>query len=175
VKLRSLRRAPVALVPVNLRSERDEDFGNKISIVPVDLPVAEKRPRRRIDLIHEQMYAIKNSPKVAAGSLVLDLTGFVPPMLSSALALVGGGASTFNLVVSNVPGPQFPLNMGGSKVLAVYPVVPLNPADQGLNVGVFSYNGSVFFGMTADRELEPPVQRASIALDETLAELTQSK
>jgi WS/DGAT/MGAT family acyltransferase len=172
VKLTSLPRDPVALVPVNVRAEDGQALGNRISIVLVDLPVRERQPRRRIELIHDQMQAIKNSPRVAAGALMLDLTGFVPPLLSSALARVGGGASTFNLVVSNVPGPQFPLYMGGSRVLAVHPVVPLNPADQGLNVGVFSYDGSAFFGMVADRELYPPLERAHAALNAALSELT---
>jgi len=58
--------------------------------------------------------------------------------------------------VSNVPGPQFPVFLNGSRVHAVHPVVPLNPADQGLNVGVFSYDGRVCFGLNADRDLDPP-------------------
>ena len=172
VKPKALPRDPVALVPVSVRREGEgEELGNRVSIVFVDLPVGEPRPRRRVELVHERMEAIKGSGKIAAGSLLVDMNGFAPPLLSSILAFTGIGGSAFNLVVSNVPGPQFPLYLGGSRVLAVHPVVPLNPADQGLNVGVFSYDGQVCFGLMADRDLDPPVERARAALDAAVAEL----
>ena len=83
---------------------------------------------------------------------------------------MGGGA--FNLVVSNIPGPQMPLYLSGSQVLSAYPMVPLNPADQGLNVAVLSYDGQVLFGVGGDRTLEPPVAVAAEALDAAVSELT---
>ena len=137
----------------------------------VDLPVGEANPAARIMALHERMAAIKSSAKVEAGALMVDMTGFAPPLLSSILARAGGGGGGFNLVVSNVPGPQVPLYLSGARVLAIHPAVPLNPADQGLNVGVFSYNGSLCFGLTGDRELDPPVATAAAALSESLAEL----
>jgi diacylglycerol O-acyltransferase len=104
--------------------------------------------------------------------------GFAPPLMASALARaaavaapVTGDASPFNIVVSNVPGPQFPLYLNGSQVLSAVPVVPLNPADQGMNVGVLSYNGQIGFGITADRALDPPVGAAKAALESVLAHL----
>jgi WS/DGAT/MGAT family acyltransferase len=161
----------VALVPVNLRETADDPgMGNRISVVFVDLPIGEPDVARRIRLVHERMTAIKGSPAVAAGGLMVDMSGFAPPLFSSMLALAGGGGS-FNLVVSTVPGPQAPLYLNGSLVLAVHPVVPLNPADQGLNVGVFSYNGEVGFGISADATLDPPVEVAVQALEDALAEL----
>jgi hypothetical protein len=118
------------------------------------------------------MTAIKGSAKVAAGALMVDMTGFAPPLLSSILALAPGrDGGAFNLVVSNVPGPQMPLYLSGSRVLAVHPVVPLNPADQKLNVGVFTYDGQVCFGLTADRTLEPGVDGAASSLEEAIDEL----
>jgi diacylglycerol O-acyltransferase len=84
---------------------------------------------------------------------------------------VTGDRSPFNIVVSNVPGPQFPLYLNGSEVLSAVPVVPLNPADQGLNVGVLSYNGQIGFGITADRALDPPLAVAKAALEAELAAL----
>lgn len=164
-----LERDPVALVPVSVRREEDETLGNRISVVFVDLPVGEPDPRRRIGLLNERMTAIKGSAKVAAGALAVDMTGFAPPLLASIMARAGGGS--FNLVVSNVPGPQIPLYMNGSRILAIHPAVPLNPADQGLAVGVFSYDGAACFGLSADRDLDPPVERARAALDAALEEL----
>jgi hypothetical protein len=82
-----------------------------------------------------------------------------------------GGVRAMNLVVSNVPGPQQPFYMNGSRLLEVYPAVPLNPTNQGLSIGVMSYDGRVFFGLLADGRLEPGVEVASEALGDALAEL----
>ncbi len=171
LKARSLGRDPVALVPVSVRRDGDDPLGNRVSVVFVDLPVTTTDPRRRIELLHERMEAIKGSPQVTAGALMVDMIGFAPPLLSSVVARANVGGGAFNLVVSNVPGPQFPFYVDGARVLAVHPAVPLNPADQGLNVGIVSYDGKVCFGLMADRDLDPPVDRARAALDEALAEL----
>jgi hypothetical protein len=82
------------------------------------------------------------------------------------------GVRAFNLVVSNIPGPQQPFYLNGSRLERAHPVVPLNPATQGLTVGVLSYDGTVCFGLLADRDLEPPVEEAAAALEEALAEMT---
>jgi WS/DGAT/MGAT family acyltransferase len=173
-----LPRDPVALVPVSVRKEADSTEGNEISIVFVDLPVGEPDLDRRAAILKERMDAIKGSAKVQAGALMVGAGGFAPPLMASALARaaavaspVTGGRSPFNIVVSNVPGPQFPLYLNGSQVLAAVPVVPLNPADQGLNVGVLSYNGGLGFGLSADRALDPPVGVAKTALEAVLGEL----
>lgn len=170
----ALQKEPVALVPVSVRREGDAGPGNQISVVLVDMPVGEDDPLARIAALHERMTAIKGSAKIAAGSLAVGVTGFAPPLLSSIVGRAIGGARAFNLVVSNVPGPQTTLYLGGSRVLAVHPAVPLNPADQGLAVGVFSYDGSICFGLSADRGLNPPVERAAGALEAALDELISS-
>jgi diacylglycerol O-acyltransferase len=73
--------------------------------------------------------------------------------------------------VSNVPGPQQPFYLAGSRLLEVYPVVPLNPVHQGLAIGVLSYDGGVFFGLLADGDLAPPVRVVAEALEASLREL----
>jgi WS/DGAT/MGAT family acyltransferase len=171
VKPRSLEREPVALVPVSVRQPGEDAVGNRVSVVFVDLPLRATTPARRIRLVHERMARIKRSAQVSAGALMLDMTGFAPPLLSALVSRAGVGGGAFNLVVSNVPGPQFPFYVDGSRVLAVHPAVPLNPADQGLNVGVVSYDGRVCFGLVADRDLDPPISQARLALDRALAEL----
>jgi hypothetical protein len=82
-----------------------------------------------------------------------------------------GGVRAFNLVVSNVPGPQQPFYLGGSRMLEVFPIVPLNPVNQRLSVGILSYDGGVFFGLLADRDLEPSVEVGAQALQAALEEL----
>jgi hypothetical protein len=108
---------------------------------------------------------------VAAGSLLLDAAGFGPPLLASMIARTSGDRAPCNIVVSNIPGPQFPFYLGGSRLLAAHPVIPLNPASQGLSVGVLSYDGTLCFGLTADRDLDPPVERAADALEHALGEI----
>jgi hypothetical protein len=81
------------------------------------------------------------------------------------------GTRAFNIVVSNVPGPQVPFYLNGQRLLEAYPAVPLNPATQGLTVGVLSYAGGVHFGLLADRDLDPDVDAAAGWLRESVDEL----
>jgi WS/DGAT/MGAT family acyltransferase len=165
-----LRSPPVALVPVSVRKEGEEG-GNRLSTVFVDLPIDEDNPLRRISRINRQMSELKDSAAVRAGALILSASGFAPPLVSGTLARAMGGFRAFNLVVSNVPGPQMPFYMNGQRLRETYPVVPLNPANQALSIGAISYDGGVHFGVTADRELDPPVSVAIDALRESLDEL----
>src|SRR3954452_18382695 len=164
-------RAPVALVPVSVRREGEEG-GNRISTVLADLPALDAGPGERIREVNATMTALKASAAVRAGALLVGASGWAPPLVSSTLARAMGGVRAFNVVVSNIPGPQQPFYLNGSRLLEVYPVVPLNPASQGLSVGVLSYDGAVHFGLPADRGLTPPVEDARAALAEALSEIT---
>jgi WS/DGAT/MGAT family acyltransferase len=166
-------RPPVALVPVSVRREGEEG-GNRISTVLVDLPTDVADPAERVARIAATMRELKDSAAVRAGALLVGASGWAPPLVSSTLARAMGGVRAFNLVVSNIPGPQQPFYLNGRRLLETYPAVPLNPASQGLSVGVLSYDGGVFFGLLADRDLDPPVDAARDALAEALAELTLS-
>jgi diacylglycerol O-acyltransferase len=78
------------------------------------------------------------------------------------------GVRAFNLVVSNGPGPQQPFWLNGQRLLEAYPAVPLNPANQGLTIGVLSYDGGVHFGLLADRDLDPPLGAMRAALEDAI-------
>jgi diacylglycerol O-acyltransferase / wax synthase len=164
-------RPPVALVPISVRRPGEEG-GNRISTVLVDLPATVAEPAERIARVGATMRELKDSAAVRAGALFVGAGGWAPPLVSSTLARAMGGVRAFNLVVSNIPGPQQPFYLNGRRLLEVYPAVPLNPASQGLSVGVLSYDGNVFFGLLADRDLEPSVDAARDALAEELAVLT---
>jgi len=164
------RKPLVALVPVSVRRP-GEDGGNAISTVLVDLPVGEPDPAERIVLVHEAMAEIKGSAAVRAGALLAGAGGWAPPLVSATLARAMGGLRAFNLVVSNVPGPQQPFWLNGCRLLAVHPAVPLSPATQGLTVGIISYDGTVCFGLLADRDLDPPLAVAADGLRAALDEL----
>jgi WS/DGAT/MGAT family acyltransferase len=163
-------RDPVALVPVSVRREGEEG-GNRISTVFVDLPIGEPDPAAAIEVIGAQMRKLRESAAVRAGALLVGATGQVPPVVASMLVRAMGNVRAFNLVVSNVPGPQMPFYMNGARLLETYPAVPLNPGNQRLTVGVLSYDGGVHFGLLADAKLDPPVEVAADALSEALDDL----
>ncbi len=166
---------PVALVPVSVRPAPTEgETGNRISTVFVDLPVGEPDLTERIRAISVQTRALKESAAVRAGALMVGAAGWAPPLVSGLLARTMGSVRAFNLVVSNIPGPQQPFYLDGVKLTGVHPVVPLNPANQGLSVGIISYDGRLCFGLLADRDLDPPLAVAAAALAQELAALERA-
>ncbi len=165
-------RLPVALVPVSVRAAPEAgELGNRISTVFVDLPVAEPDLRARIQAISAQTSQLKESAAVRAGALMVGAAGWAPPLVSGLLSRAMGTMRAFNLVVSNLPGPQQPFYLSGVRLREVYPVVPLNPSNQGLAVGIISYDGTLCFGLLADRDLDPPLSVAAAGLLAALQEL----
>ena len=160
----------VALVPVSVRKEGQEG-GNAISIVFADLPVSEADPAERIRRISVQMREVRASAAVRAGALMVGAAGAMPPIVSTMVTRAMGNVRANNLVVSNVPGPQQAFFMNGTKLCEVYPAVPLNPANQGLTVGILSYDGEVHFGLLGDAKLD--VEALGDAVDAALAELAE--
>ena len=169
-------RRPVALVPVSVRpSEPAEgETGNRISTVFVDLPVGEPELVARIEAVAAQTRQFKESAAVRAGAMMVGASGFAPPLVSGLLARTMGTVRAFNLVVSNIPGPQQPFYLSGVPMLGVHPIVPLNPANQGLTVGIISYDGRLCFGLLADRDLDPPLAIAAEGLRAELSRLERS-
>ena len=141
-----------ALVPVSMQDE-DAVAGNRVSSYLVDLPVGEPNPRVRLARLSYAMRGIAQHGQSVGADSLIALTGFAPPTLHALGARAARGLSRrlFNLVVTNVPGPQFPLYAGGSRMLEVFPVVPL-ARGQGLSIGMTSYDGRVYFGLNADRD-----------------------
>jgi len=165
-------RAPVALVPVSVREPTGGgEMGNRISTVFVDLPVGEPDLSARIRAITAQTSELKESAAVRAGALMVGAAGWAPPLISGMLARAMGSVRAFNVVVSNIPGPQQPFYLSGVRMREIYPVVPLNPANQGLTIGIVSYDGQVCFGLLAERDLDPPLSSAAAGLRAALAEL----
>jgi WS/DGAT/MGAT family acyltransferase len=166
------QRPPVALVPVSVRDPGESgELGNRMSTVFVDLPVHEPDLSERIRLISAQTRQLKESAAVRAGALLVGASGWAPPLVSGMLARALGQVRAFNIVVSNVPGPQQPFYLAGVRMAEIYPVVPLNPGNQGLTIGILSYDGQVCFGLLADRDLDPSLSRAADGLVAALAEL----
>jgi diacylglycerol O-acyltransferase / wax synthase len=164
----------VALVPVSVRTENERgELGNRISTVFVDLPLR-GAPLERLERISQEMTEVKRSAQVRAGALIVGATGLAPPLVSSLAVRAMSGPRMFNLVVSNVPGPQETFYLAGVPLREVYPAVPLNPRSQALTVGILSYDGGVHFGLLADRDAVPDVSDAAAGLERALAVLTDS-
>ena len=163
-----------ALVPVSMQDE-DAVAGNRVSSYLVDLPVGEPNPRVRLTRLSYAMRGIAlHGQSVGADSLIA-LTGFAPPTLHALGARAARGLSRrlFNLVVTNVPGPQFPLYAAGSRMLEVFPVVPL-ARGQGLSIGMTSYDGRVYFGLNADRDSVGDVDVLADLIEQEVGQLVET-
>jgi hypothetical protein len=161
----------VALVPVSIRRPDEElELGNRISTILVRLPLGEVDPRRRLEMIREETARLKESEQARAASLIIHATGFAPPTINRILSDVMARPLIWNLVVSNVPGPQMPFYLLGRRMLEVYPFVPLSPQGHALSIGVLSYDGRVFFGLAGDRDALDDLDDLAAAFDEALAE-----
>ena len=163
-----------ALVPVSMQDD-DPSQGNRVSSYLVDLPVGESNPRVRLTRLSFAMRGIAQHGQSVGADSLIALTGFAPPTLHALGARAARGLSRrlFNLVVTNVPGPQVPLYAAGSRMLEVFPVVPL-ARGQGLSIGMTSYNGRVFFGLNAERDSVGDVEVLADLIEQEVAELVEA-
>ncbi len=161
-----------AMVPVSVRDEDDPSTGNQVAAFLVDLPVGEPDPVVRLQRVSFEMAQHKEAGQMLGAEAIVAVAGFAPPTLHSLGARVGSSLSKriYNLVVTNVPGPQVPLYAGGAKMLAAYPVVPLSKG-QAVSIGLTSYNGGVFFGLNADRDAMPDVDVLAQCIADAAEEL----
>ena len=156
---------------VRARRVRARGLGNRISTVFVDLPLRGD-PLERVRTISAAMLEAKGSAQVRAGALIVGATGLAPPAVSSLAVRAMSGPRLFNLVVSNVPGPQQTFYLDGVPVPggASQPCrsIPHNPA---LTIGIVSYDGRVRFGLLADSDALPDVAEAAAGLERAVKEL----
>ena len=171
-----------AMVPVSVYDTADgaaqggARLGNRVTACFVDLPVGEPGASMRL---HQIAYAMRQQMEggqaVGADSLA-GLAGFAPPTLHALGARLGNAMSRrlFNIVVTNVPGPQQSLYAGDARLLATYPVMPLAKA-QAVSIGLTSYDGGVYYGLNADRNAMPDLDVLGQCLVDALAELVDSR
>ena len=160
------------VVPVNLRSPGDEPTGgNRVSAYFLSLPIAEANPLRRYDAIQTSTACLKSSRAAEGIELLTQLADRVGGTWLTRLGgLVIDRLRPYNLIVTNVPGPPFPLYILGARLLELIPMLPLFE-QQGLGVAVRSYCGRLEFGLIGDRELAPDLGSLSGALVASFAEL----
>lgn len=161
------------MVPVNLRGATSTgELGNRISLVPVTIPLDIRNPKKLLAAVHRRTEFLKqaHAPELVglAGGLVgvlpSAMQSFVGPMISQL------PITPFNLVCTNVPGPQFPLYVLGRKMLRWYPYVPIG-GELALNCAILSYDGMVYFGFSGDAHAAPDIRRLEKFLKLNFADL----
>jgi diacylglycerol O-acyltransferase len=164
------------MVPVNLRgNDSPGELGNRISLIPVTIPLDIRNPRKLLAAVHRRTEFLKRSHAAELVSLTGGLIGLVP---NSAQALGGHILSQlpftpFNLVCTNVPGPQYPLYLLGHKMLHCYPYVPVG-GEMALNCAVLTYNGTAYFGFSGDVHAAPDLRRLETFLQLSFTELREA-
>lgn len=159
----------------NLIIPRQEDqrgaLGNLVSMLPVEIPLDMPNPVERFQYINRKTAAMKNS-RVAEGlNLFAALMGMLPaPVHAFAGALAATPIPAFNMVSTNVPGPQVPLYAMGKRMIAYYPYVPVGYAI-GCGCAIMSYDQNLYFGLTSDTQAMPDVEKLKEALEQSLFEL----
>ncbi len=165
-----------AMVPVSVRDVDESGptsaVTNRVSSYLVDLPVGEPSPVMRLHQVSYRMKAHKETGKAVGADALVGLAGFAPPTLHALGARAASSMSKrwFNLVVTNVPGPQQPLYADGARMLATFPVVPLAKT-QAVSIGLTSYDGQVFYGLNADRDAMPDIDVLAQCIVDAVAEL----
>ncbi len=163
-----------AMVPVSVRSEDARGaLGNQVAAMMAPLPVGCSDPIVCLQTISRAMARVKESGQAVGAQVLTDLTGFAPPTIMGQASRLVVRQRFFNLVVTNVPGPQIPLYMMGREMLEIFPMVPLAP-NQGLGVAIMSYNGQINFGLVGDYEVMADMDQLARDFRDSLAELADA-
>jgi diacylglycerol O-acyltransferase len=166
----------VAQIPVSVRSDEQRgSYGNRIGMMSVAFMTSEPDPVKRLQLTHEALKAAKEQHRALPAALLQDAVHFIPPAVFArasrvSFSLAATRRPIWNLVVSNVPGPQEPLYLAGARVMTNYPVSVITDG-MGLNITVMSYCGRLDFGIVADREQMRDVDKLIGWLGDALEEL----
>jgi WS/DGAT/MGAT family acyltransferase len=171
----------IGMVPVSVRTEEQKGaMGNRVSSMLVNLSSDIADPVERLHAISGGTQHAKDQENAIGAEFLTDWAEFAAPAVAaraarlySSMRMADRHSPIFNVTISNVPGPNFPLYSAGARMVAMYPMGPI--ADGGaLNITVMSYLGSMFFGLVADRELVPDVNNIAHYLNDGLEELKKA-
>ena len=171
-KGRSLR----IIVPINVRGGDDPtELGNRITFLPLNLPLDVRDPRKLTAVIHQKMGFFKNVRAAALVELAGTLAGTIPPVLQAMAGPIASQLplSVCNIICTNVPGPQTPMYLLGHRLLRWYPYVPIG-GEMGINCAVVSYDGRAYFGFTGDVHAAPDLARLERFMKDSFAKLKAS-
>jgi WS/DGAT/MGAT family acyltransferase len=153
------------LVPVSTRSAGQRGkLGNRVSTLVARLPVDEPDPRRRLLRVIDETTRLKASGQVQGSEALEEISDWTVAGLLTTISRLAAGRRAFNLVVTNVPGPQFPVFLDGARLLASYPLVPLFE-NQALGVAILGYDGALCWGFDADWDALPDLHDFVLAVE----------
>jgi WS/DGAT/MGAT family acyltransferase len=160
-----------AMVPMNVRPDSEQGaLGNHVTSLFVELPVHEPDALRRFALARESAVRLKEGSAARGGETLVSVFGHLPPRLHEPLAKSLFAPRLFNLTITNVPGPQFPLFMLGARLREIQPLVPLF-TDHAVGLAIASYDGALTFGVNADRGAVPDADVLARGIEESFEEL----
>lgn len=163
-----------AMVPISVRGDDEHGaLGNRVSSYMAPLPVWCDDPVEQLRHVSSTMGDLKQSKQAVGATLMTELADFAPPTIAGQAARLQSRQRFFNLVVTNVPGPQFPLYLMGRRLEAIYPMVPL-ARRQAVCFGIMSYDGQVHFGLIGDYDAVSDLDALSADLEDSLRELIEA-
>ena len=161
------------MVPVSVRVGGEGTIGNRVAPAFIDLPVGAMSPKRRLTLVRAGTRHLKESMMAMSADTIIALGAYAPGGLLAAATRLASRGPWFNLVVSNIPGPQQPMYLAGARLVAAYPSMPLGE-NSALSIACTSLGGTMAFGLTGDWDGLPDIDALALALDESLAELAKA-
>jgi diacylglycerol O-acyltransferase / wax synthase len=160
-----------AMIPVSVRQDVERGgLGNRVAAMMAPLPVWCQEPVARLDIVREELSHLKSGGQAVGAQVLTELSGFAPPTIMGQASRLMSRQRFFNLVVTNVPGPQFPLYLLGRRMLDPFPMVPL-ASGQAVGVALLSYDGRINFGLVGDFDLMWDLDDLAVDLKDSLAEL----
>jgi diacylglycerol O-acyltransferase len=160
-----------ALVPVSIRAEDDQgQLGNRIAAMRGPLPVYVEDPVQRLQIVRAAMDGLKQSKQALGAEVISRFNDFAPPTLLAQAARINFSTRLFNLLVTNVPGPQLPLYVLGRELQDAFPVAFL-PERHALAIAIMSYNGALDFGLLSDYDSMEDVDLIATGISDSVTEL----
>jgi diacylglycerol O-acyltransferase / wax synthase len=160
-----------ALVPVSIRGSHDRgQLGNRIAVMRGPLPVYVEDPVARLQAVRQAMGELKESKQAVGAEVLTGVQNFAPPTILAQASRLNFSTRFFNVIVTNVPGPQFPLYVRGRELDDVFPVAFL-PENHALAIAIMSYNGKINFGLLGDYDALPDIARIADGIEASLSEL----
>ncbi len=160
-----------ALVPVSIRpKDQRHALGNQIVLMRGPLPVYIRDPVARLRFVKQQMDGLKESKQAVGARVLADVQQMAPPTILAQASRLQFSTRLFNLIVTNVPGPQFPIYMLGRRMLNFFPIAFL-PKSHGLAIAIMSYNGAIDFGLLGDYDALPDIETIADGIEDGLAQL----
>jgi diacylglycerol O-acyltransferase len=160
-----------ALVPVSVRSKDEKGtLGNRILVMRGPLPVYIEDPVARLRVVKQAMDGLKESKQAVGAEVLVGVQQFAPPTVLAQASRLNFSTRLFNLIVTNVPGPQFPLYVLGRRLTDLFPIAFL-PKDHALAVAIMSYDGGIDFGLLGDYDALPDIDALGEYVEAALAEL----